>query len=297
MPGASIPSPVTSLPLVYQGKVRDIHEIDNQHWLLVATDRVSAFDVILPNQVPDKGRLLTQLAMFWFGRFESTIANHLADIPLHAILEDPEERRYAEGRSMVVKRLEPLPIEAVVRGYIAGSGWKDYQASGAVCGHALPKGLRIADALPEPLFTPATKAAVGDHDENIDFEVMTQLVGGELATRVRKVSLSIYHDAAEFATKRGILLADTKFEFGLNASGDLTLMDEILTPDSSRYWDSASWSPGSSPASFDKQFIRDWLETQDWNKTAPGPTLPEHIIDGTLQRYREAVRRLTETPS
>jgi len=287
------PSPIGSLPLVYRGKVRDIHEIDAGHWLLVATDRASAFDVILPTAIPDKGRLLTELALFWFARFRPMIPNHLAALRLEEVLDDPAELDYARGRSMIVRRLKPLPVEAVVRGYLAGSGWKDYRAGGSVCGHALPSGLQIASRLPAPIFTPATKAALGDHDENIDRERMRELVGAGLAEDIERVSLAIYRDAARHAEARGITIADTKFEFGLDGAGNLVLMDEMLTPDSSRFWESATCHPGSSPPSYDKQFLRDWLERQDWDKTAPGPALPPDIVAGTQARYREAVTRLT----
>lgn len=284
---------IQSLPLQYRGKVRDIYKIDEAHWLIIATDRVSAFDVILPNVIPGKGKLLTQLAMFWFNRMQAMVPNHLANIPLAEILPDPEERSQAEGRCMIVKRLKALPIEAVVRGYIIGSGWKDYQASGEICGQALPHGLQQAQQLPKVLFTPATKAELGDHDENISFEQMSETIGSKLADDVRRVSLALYNDAAAHAKKRGIIIADTKFEFGLNATGNLVLMDEILTPDSSRFWEASTWTPGSSPASYDKQYVRDWLETLDWDKTAPGPQVPAQVIEGTLKRYREAVNRLT----
>ncbi len=284
---------IDSLKLHYQGKVRDIYLIDEDHWLIVASDRVSAFDVILPNTIPGKGIRLTQLALFWFDQMKDLIANHLSDIKLEDIVEDESERATLVGRSMIVKRLDPLPIEAVVRGYLIGSGWKDYQATGEVCGLALPGNLKQADQLPEPLFTPASKAAVGDHDENISFEDMAERIGLSLADEIRRVSLEIYQRAAIHAKARGIIIADTKFEFGLDSSGNLTLMDEILTPDSSRFWEADTWQPGSSPASYDKQYLRDYLETLVWNKTPPGPVLPDRVIEGTLARYDEAVRRLS----
>ncbi|MFK8077543.1 MAG: phosphoribosylaminoimidazolesuccinocarboxamide synthase [Granulosicoccus sp.] len=286
-------SSISSLKLQYRGKVRDIYEIDDAHWLIIATDRVSAFDVILPNVIPGKGKLLTSLANFWFDRVRAMIPNHLANIPLETVLPDPAERAQAEGRCMIVKRLKAIPVEAVVRGYLIGSGWKDYQASGEVCGNALPENLVQADKLPKVLFTPATKAAVGDHDENISFEVMADNIGASLADDIRRVSVAIYNDAARYALDRGIIIADTKFEFGQDASGNLVLMDEILTPDSSRFWEADTYAPGSSPASYDKQYVRDWLETLDWDKTAPGPDVPDEVIQGTLSRYREAVSRLT----
>jgi len=284
---------IQSLPLQYRGKVRDIYVIDDAHWLIIATDRVSAFDVILPNVIPGKGKLLTELALFWFNRVQAMVPNHLANIPLPEILPDADERAQAEGRCMVVKRLKPLPIEAVVRGYIIGSGWKDYLATGQICGHTLPAGLKQAEQLPKVLFTPATKAELGDHDENISFEQMAQSIGASLADDVRRLSLALYNDAAAYAKERGIIIADTKFEFGLNASANLVLMDEILTPDSSRFWEASTWAAGSSPASYDKQYVRDWLETLDWDKSPPAPHLPQAVIEGTLARYKEAVDRLT----
>jgi len=286
-------SSLSSLNFKYRGKVRDIYEIDDQHWLIIATDRVSAFDVILPNVIPDKGKLLTQLALFWFDKMAHVVPNHLADLSLSDVLPDPEEFAQAEGRSMIVKKLTPLPIEAVVRGYLIGSGWKDYQASGEVCGHALPKGLRQADKLPAVLFTPATKAEAGDHDENISFDAVVDLIGEDMAKAVCGVSLKLYEAAAQHAAERGIIIADTKFEFGLDENGTLTLMDEILTPDSSRFWEASTWEPGTSPPSFDKQFVRDYLETLDWDKTDPGPSLPESVVTGSLQRYQEAIDRLS----
>lgn len=286
-------STISSLKLHYRGKVRDIYEIDEAHWLIIATDRVSAFDVIMPNVIPGKGKLLTALANFWFARVRPMIPNHLVNIPLETILPDPDERAQAEGRCMIVKRLKPVPMEAVVRGYLIGSGWKDYLATGEVCGHALPGDLQQADQLPNVLFTPATKAALGDHDENISFDTMAQAIGFELADDIRRVSLALYNDAASYARARGIIIADTKFEFGQDAAGNLVLMDEILTPDSSRFWEADTWQPGTSPASYDKQFVRDWLETLDWDKTPPGPEVPEDVIQGTLSRYQEALDRLT----
>ena len=284
---------ISSLKLQYRGKVRDIYEIDDAHWLIIATDRVSAFDVILPNVIPGKGKLLTQLAHFWFDRVRPMIPNHLANIPLESILSDPAERAQAEGRCMIVRRLKAIPVEAVVRGYLIGSGWKDYQASGEVCGHSLPTGLTQADKLPKVIFTPATKAAVGDHDENISFEIMADTIGAPLAEDIKRVSVAIYNDAARYALERGIIIADTKFEFGQDAAGNLVLMDEILTPDSSRFWEADTYKAGSSPASYDKQYVRDWLETLDWDKSPPGPQVPAEVIEGTLARYQEAVNRLS----
>lgn len=285
---------ITSLPLCYRGKVRDIYEIDAAHWLIIATDRVSAFDVILPSVVPGKGKLLTALALYWFDRVRALVPNHLASLPLEEVLPDPRERAQAEGRCMIVRRLKPLPVEAIVRGYLAGSGWLDYRNEGRLCGIDLPPGLSQADRLPRLLFTPATKAAAGEHDENIDYETMEGLVGRDRADEIRRVSLALYRDAARHAEARGLIIADTKFEFGTDAAGNLVLMDEILTPDSSRFWQADTWQPGASPASYDKQYVRDWLETLDWDKTAPGPELPADIVAGTLSRYREALYRLTD---
>lgn len=285
-------STLRSLPLQYRGKVRDIYKVDDEHWLIIATDRVSAFDVIMPNVIPGKGKLLTELAMFWFSEMADVVPNHLGTLQLEDVLSDADELEQARGRSMLVKTLKPLPIEAVVRGYLIGSGWKDYEATGEVCGHALPQGLQQADKLPSILFTPATKAAAGDHDENISFDVVVDTIGQSLAEQVREVSITLYKRAAKYAEQRGIIIADTKFEFGLDENGTLTLMDEILTPDSSRFWEASTWQPGISPPSFDKQFVRDYLETLDWDKTDPGPELPESVIEGSLARYREAVDRL-----
>ena len=296
-PDALHTSSIKSLPLHYRGKVRDIYTIDDSHWLMIATDRVSAFDVIMPNVIPGKGRLLTQLAMFWFNQVRAMIPNHLAALRLEEVLSDPEERAQAQGRSMIIRKLKPLPVEAVVRGYLIGSGWKDYQASGEVCGIALPEGLQQASQLEQPIFTPATKAELGDHDENISFETMCDIVGHERADDIRRVSFALYRHAATYTRKHGIITADTKFEFGTDGRGNLVLMDEILTPDSSRYWEADSWQPGSSPKSFDKQFVRDWLETQTWDKQPPAPELPEDIINRTLAKYQEAVDRLTNQKS
>lgn len=292
-PDALHTSSISSLPLHYRGKVRDIYSIDDHHWLMIATDRVSAFDVILPNVIPGKGKLLTQLAMFWFDRVRALIPNHLANLSLEEVLTDPQERAQAQGRSMIIQRLKPLPVEAVVRGYLIGSGWSDYQRTGSVCGVSLPEGLQQASKLDKPIFTPATKAELGDHDENISYEQVCDIVGDTRADEIRRISMALYSSAAQFTQQRGIITADTKFEFGTNAQGNLVLMDEILTPDSSRYWEAGTWHPGTSPKSFDKQFLRDWLETQDWNKQPPGPSLPSEIIEKTLGKYQEAVDRLT----
>jgi phosphoribosylaminoimidazole-succinocarboxamide synthase len=284
---------LASLQCVHRGKVRDVYAIDEHSLLIVATDRLSAFDVILPDPIPGKGRILNSISNFWFARTGHIIRNHLLDRPLAEVLPDAAERAQAQGRSVVARRLRALPIEAVVRGYLIGSGWKDYQASGQVCGIALPPGLRQAEKLPETIFTPATKAAVGDHDENISFETAARLVGPDMAARVRDTAIALYHFAAAHAAARGIIIADTKFEFGLAPDGELVLIDEALTPDSSRFWPASSYQVGSSPPSFDKQFVRDYLETLDWNKKAPGPRLPASVIAQTAANYEEALRRLT----
>jgi phosphoribosylaminoimidazole-succinocarboxamide synthase len=281
------------LEKIYEGKVRDVYGVDEQHLLIVATDRLSAFDVVLPDPIPDKGRVLNTLSNFWFGKTGTMVPNHLTDRALASAVRTPEDAALLEGRAVIVKRLKALPLEAVVRGYLIGSGWKDYQRTGQVCGIGLPPGLKLAAALPEPLFTPASKAAAGQHDENIPFAEVEQLVGKDIARQVRDTALAIYRMAAEHARTRGIIIADTKFEFGLDGAGKLTLMDEVLTPDSSRFWPQDSYLAGASPASFDKQFVRDYLETLTWNKKAPGPRLPPEIIARTSEKYREALARLT----
>jgi phosphoribosylaminoimidazole-succinocarboxamide synthase len=279
--------------LLHRGKVRDLYELDGERMLIVATDRLSAFDVVLPDPIPGKGRVLTRISEFWFRRTDHIVANHLDDTPLEHFITDPAERRLLHERSMVVRRLRALPLEAVVRGYLIGSGWKDYLRDGAVCGVALPQGLRLADRLPEPIFTPATKAAAGAHDENVPFEAIVAGIGHELAEHVRRTALALYAFAAEHALARGIIIADTKFEFGVDAHGRLVLIDEALTPDSSRFWPVASYRPGRNPPSFDKQFVRDYLETLAWNKRAPGPHLPPEVILRTSEKYQEALRLLT----
>jgi phosphoribosylaminoimidazole-succinocarboxamide synthase len=286
-------SNLSSLPLLARGKVRDIYAVGEDHLLIVTTDRLSAFDVVLPDPIPGKGAVLTAVSAFWFDRTRALVPNHLADLELAEVLPDAAERAQVEGRAIVVRRLRALPVEAIVRGYLIGSGWKDYQASGSVCGIALPAGLRLADRLPEAIFTPSTKAEVGGHDVNIDFSRAEALLGADVAARVRDVSLAIYTEAAVYARERGIIIADTKFEFGLDDAGKLYLIDEALTPDSSRFWPEDEYRVGVSPPSFDKQFVRDYLETLDWDKTAPGPTLPADIIRRTAEKYREALRRLT----
>jgi phosphoribosylaminoimidazole-succinocarboxamide synthase len=288
-----IESRLASLQRTHQGKVRDIYAVDVQHMLIVTTDRLSAFDVVLPDPIPGKGSVLTRISQFWFERTRHIVPNHLTDYPLERAVPDAGERAALTDRSMVVKRLRALPIEAVVRGYLIGSGWRDYQQTGGVCGIALRPGLKQADRLPEPIFTPATKAELGEHDENIDYERVVALIGRGLAEQVRATALALYSFAAEHALARGIIIADTKFEFGLDEAGRLTLIDEALTPDSSRFWPTDTYRPGSSPPSFDKQFVRDYLETLDWDKRAPGPKLPAHIIESTSAKYAEALKRLT----
>ncbi len=286
---------INSLPLIHRGKVRDIYAVGEDHLLLIATDRLSAFDVVLPEPLPGKGILLTKISAFWFELMSDLVPNHLSnELTLEEILTDPAELAQAKDRCMVVKRLDGFPIEAVVRGYLIGSGWNDYQQTGAVCGITLPADLQLAQQLPEPFFTPASKAAVGDHDENISFQQVVESIGQEHADQIKEISLAIYQRAAIHARDKGIIVADTKFEFGLNKAGDVTLMDEVLTPDSSRFWEASSWQPGSNPQSYDKQFVRDYLETLDWDKTAPGPKLPEAIKDKTLQRYQQAFDTLTK---
>lgn len=286
-------SALTGLELIHRGKVRDVYSVDDGHLLIVATDRLSAFDVVLPQPIPGKGEVLTRVANFWFHRTESIVPNHLSTIPVSDVVTNEAERERLGDRAIVVRRMTPLPVEAIVRGYLIGSGWKDYQASGAVCGIDLPPGLRQADRLPEAVFTPSTKAAAGDHDENIDFAATADLLGRDLAEQVRSVSLRIYTESARYARDRGIIIADTKFEFGLDEGGALHLIDEVLTPDSSRFWPADRYRPGISPPSFDKQFVRDYLETLDWDKKPPGPSLPDEIIAKTAEKYREAERRLT----
>ena len=285
-------SNLTSLPLIGRGKVRDLYRIDESRMLIVTTDRLSAFDVVMPQPIPGKGRILTEISNFWFDKLRHIVPNHLLSLPLRDILST-DEIALLDGRAVVVKKVKPLPVEAVVRGYLIGSGWKDYKVSGAVCGIQLPEGLRQASQLPRPIFTPATKAAIGAHDENISYEEVVKLIGTELAPRVRDISVRLYTEAANYALTRGIIIADTKFEFGLDENGELLLIDEVLTPDSSRFWPMDQYRVDASPPSFDKQFVRDYLETLDWNKTAPGPELPPQIVERTAEKYREALRRLT----
>lgn len=288
---------ITSLPQLHKGKVRDIYAVDENRMLIVTTDRLSAFDVVLPTPIPGKGKVLTAMANFWFDKLASILPNQLTgDAPESVV--SPAERSQVEGRAVVVKRLKALPVEAIVRGYLVGSGWAEYKNSGQVCGIPLPEQMQLADRLPEPLFTPSTKAAVGEHDENIDFERCEALLGKEIAAQVRDASVALYKAAAEYALTRGIIIADTKFEFGLDFSqdpaGTLTLIDEVLTPDSSRFWPLDQYRVGANPPSYDKQFVRDWLTASGWNKQAPGPELPAEVTERTAEKYLEALRLLTQ---
>jgi len=294
-----VPGPIVyrtelrGLERVHEGKVRDIYAVDEATWLIVTTDRLSAFDVVLPDPIPDKGYVLNSISNFWFARTRHLVPNHLTGREVASVVADEDERRLLAGRAVIVRRLKALPIEAVVRGYLIGSGWKDYQAHGQICGIALPAGLELAAPLPQPLFTPASKAPAGDHDENISFGEMRRLLGPQLAGAVRDTALALYRFAAEHARARGIIIADTKFEFGVDDRGTLTLIDEALTPDSSRFWPADSYRAGVSPPSFDKQFVRDYLEGLAWNKRPPGPKLPPEVIARTGEKYREALARLT----
>lgn len=283
---------LTSLKKIYSGKVRDLYEIDDQRMLMVASDRLSAFDVILDDPIPGKGQILTAISNFWFDTLKDVVPNHLTGDQVEDVVAAAELPLVA-GRAVVAKRLKPVMIEAVVRGYLAGSGWKEYQKSGTVCGIALPAGLQESSKLPEPIFTPSTKAAVGDHDENITFAQCEAIVGAELAAKVRDTAIMLYQTAAAFAAKRGIIICDTKFEFGQDADGTLVLMDEALTPDSSRFWPADSYAEGTTPPSFDKQFVRDWLEASGWNKAPPAPAVPLDVREKTAAKYREALERLT----
>jgi phosphoribosylaminoimidazole-succinocarboxamide synthase len=287
-------SRLRGLKKIHQGKVRDIYDVDAEHLLIVTTDRLSAFDVVLPDPIPFKGEVLTQISLFWFAKTQHLVANHLSMLKVEDVVADSQDRAQLAGRAMVVKKLKPLPIEAVVRGYLIGSGYKDYKLHGSVCGIALPAGLQMADRMPEPLFTPASKAPAGCHDENIDFDAMVKMIGREYATGIRRIALKLYGFAAEHALARNIIIADTKFEFGVDKAGRLILIDEALTPDSSRFWPTASYKPGISPASFDKQFVRDYLESLQWNKKPPAPHLPPDILARTSDNYREALRLLTD---
>ena len=286
-------SNLKSLPKITSGKVRDIYAVGTDKMLIVTSDRLSAFDVVLGDPIPEKGRVLTEMANFWFARLGHVVPNHLTGIDPESVVSGEDEKAQVRGRSIVVKKLKPLPIEAVVRGYIIGSGWKDYQQTGAVCGIQLPKGLQQAAKLAEPIFTPATKAEMGEHDENISFEQMAKTIGADLAAKVRDVSLRLYKEAADYAAVKGIIIADTKFEFGLDENNNLVLIDEVLTADSSRFWPASEYKVGISPPSFDKQFVRDYLETLTWNKKSPAPKLPADVLARTSEKYREALERLT----
>jgi phosphoribosylaminoimidazole-succinocarboxamide synthase len=297
LPESLFESNLVSLELVARGKVRDIYRVDDERLLIVATDRLSAFDVVLPDPIPGKGVVLTSISSFWFKKLESVIPNHLTGIEPEAVLADPRDHAVVRHRAVVVQKLQPVPLEAVVRGYLIGSGWKDYCKTGAVSGVKLPSGLELAERLREPIFTPSTKAAAGQHDENISMAEVERLIGAELTRQVREASLELYTRATEYARDRGIIIADTKFEFGLDAAGTLRVMDEVLTPDSSRFWPADTYKPGSSPPSFDKQYIRDYLETLDWNKQPPGPKLPRVVIERTHAKYLEALQRLTSDPA
>lgn len=287
-------SEIPSLKLIARGKVRDIYAIDDDHMLIVTTDRLSAFDVILLDPIPGKGQVLTNVSNFWFKKMQHVMPNHIADIALEQVIPNAAERAPIEGRAIVVKLLTPLPVEAIVRGYLIGSGWKDYQKTGKVCGIELPKGLQQAEQLPEPIYTPSTKAATDQHDENVSFEETVALIGQDLAEQVRDASLKLYKEAASYAKQRGIIIADTKFEFGVDKAGTLYLIDEALTPDSSRFWPADQYQVGISPPSFDKQYVRDYLETLDWDKTAPAPALPAEVAEYCAAKYREAESRLTQ---
>jgi phosphoribosylaminoimidazole-succinocarboxamide synthase len=292
MADALFETSIRSLPLIHRGKVRDIYAVDARRMLLVTTDRLSAFDVVLPTPIPDKGRVLTAVSNFWFGKLAHILPNHLTgEAPESVVAAD--ERDQVTGRAVVAWRLRALPVEAIVRGYLVGSGWKDYQRNGMICGIHLPDRMQLADRLPEPIFTPSTKAAVGEHDENIDFERCQALLGKEMADQVRTAALALYREAAEYAAGRGIIIADTKFEFGLDGAGRLTLIDEALTPDSSRFWPADRYRVGENPPSFDKQYVRDWLEATGWDKRPPGPALPAEVVGRTAEKYAEALRRLT----
>ena len=280
------------LPLIAKGKVRDIYEVDDKHMLIVTTDRLSAFDVIMPDPIPNKGVVLTQVSSFWFDKLSHIVTNHFSTLSLDSLKLTKEERSMLEGRSIIVKKLTPLPIEAIVRGYLIGSGWKDYQNAGKISGIDLPEGLKLADKLPEVLFTPSTKATEGEHDENITFKQMHALIGGYLAEEVRRVSLELYAQAAEYALTKGIIIADTKFEFGTDEQGRLVLIDEVLSPDSSRFWPADQYQPGKNPPSFDKQFVRDYLEKMKWDKTPPGPHLPKDVLSKSAEKYQEVANLL-----
>lgn len=294
-PATLYESSLSSLKLLSRGKVRDIYEIDEKHLLIVTTDRLSAFDVVLPDPIPGKGRVLTQVSNFWFEKMKDIVPNHLSELKLEDVITDLKDRVQVTGRSIIVKRLTPLPVEAIVRGYLIGSGWKDYQKSGVVCGITLPEGLQLAQQLPEAIYTPSSKASVGEHDENISFAETIPLLGEKIAEKIKQISIKLYTQAAEYAKKRGIIIADTKFEFGLDDNEKLYLIDEALTPDSSRFWPANQYQPGISPPSFDKQYIRNYLETLDWDKTDPGPLLPKEVTEVCAAKYAEAEAKLTRS--
>jgi phosphoribosylaminoimidazole-succinocarboxamide synthase len=292
LPTSLLQSDLPGLGLIHRGKVRDVYGLPGSRLLIVASDRLSAFDVVLPDPIPGKGEMLTQISNFWFAKTAHLMPNHLLDTPLAELLPAGTDISLYARRTVVARRLKPVPVEAIARGYLVGSGWKDYQATGSLCGIRLPAGLRQAERLPAPIFTPSTKAAVGDHDQNVSFDAMVAAVGGDLAERVCEATLAIYNWAAAYAAERGIIIADTKFEFGTDESGKLYVMDEMLTPDSSRFWPADEYRIGINPPSYDKQFVRDYLETLDWNKQAPGPPIPAEVIAATAQKYDEALRRL-----
>lgn len=292
MPTCLLQADLPGLDLLYRGKVRDVFSLPGQRLLIVASDRLSAFDVILPDPIPGKGEMLTQISNFWFDKTAHLVRNHLTGTSVESVLPIGSDANLYAKRAVVARKLTPVPVEAIARGYLIGSGWNDYQRSGSLCGMTLPRGLRQAEQLPEPIFTPSTKAASGDHDENIGFDQMVAAIGADLAEQVRTATIAIYRFAASLAAEHGIIIADTKLEFGLDEDGTLVVMDEMLTPDSSRFWPADQYQPGTSPPSFDKQFVRDYLETLDWNKQAPGPTLPQAVIDGTAAKYAEALKRL-----
>ena len=292
MPTSLLQSNLPGLELIHRGKVRDVYALSGDRLLIVATDRLSAFDVVLPNPIPGKGEMLTQISNFWFAKTAHLVPNHLLDVPLADVLPAGTDLALYEKRAVVARRLKPVPVEAIARGYLIGSGWKDYQASGSLCGIQLPAGLQQAQQLTAPIFTPSTKAAVGDHDENVSYDAVTAAVGSELAGKVRDATLAIYQWAAAYAAERGIIIADTKFEFGTDDDGKLYVMDEMLTPDSSRFWPADEYRVGISPPSYDKQFVRDYLEAQGWNKVAPGPVIPDNVIAATAAKYAQALQRL-----
>lgn len=292
MTSALLETNISSLKRLHQGKVRDIYDVDDAHLLMVSSDRLSAFDVILPTGIENKGAMLTQMANFWFEKLSHILPNHLTGIAPASVVS-PAEAAQLDGRAVVVKKLKPLPVEAIVRGYIIGSGWKDYQATGAICGIQLPKGLRLAEKLPKPIFTPSSKAEVGDHDENITVAAVEALIGKEMTKKVADAAIKLYTEAADYALSKGIIIADTKFEFGLDGNGVLHVMDEVLTPDSSRFWPLSTYQVGENPQSYDKQYVRDWLETLDWDKTAPGPALPVEVAKKTSEKYMEVYTKLT----